>query len=491
MWNFRYGPAPNVAAQLMQQADALRGMGRLSDALAAFDAALAAAPLDAVTHCKRGLTLKSLGRLEEALASFERGIVLQPQLAPAHMDFGNTLQALGLPLEALAAYDRAIALQPHYPDALCNRGTVLHRLNRLREAIASYDAALTIDPDRHGADLNRSTALSDSGRDQEALAGFERAVGRDPNSALAHWNEALCRLRLGDFERGWPKFEWRWKYAELGLQERRYTQPRWLGDTEIAGRTILVYGEQGLGDALQFCRYTELLAARGAKVIVQAPAALCPLLRSLPGAQAVLSDDDPLPPFDCHAPMLGLPLAFGTTLASIPAHTPYLSADPIRVDEWGRRLQPTSLRRIGLAWSGNPKHTNDHNRSVPLSEFSALTGHDADFIALQRDVREADRVELGRQRIRFFGADLCDFSEAAALAMNLDLVISVDTSAAHLAGALGLPVWVLLPFAPDWRWLRDRDDSPWYPGARLFRQSEPGDWEAVFSRVQQELLRCI
>lgn len=487
MWNFRYTTVPHPAA-LSQQGDALRNLGRLPEALAAYDAALSAAPQDAVIHCKRGLALKDLGRLPEALASLERGIELQPQLAPAHMDRANVLQDLGRLPDALAAYDRAVASAPRYPDAWCNRGTALHRLGRLADAIASYDAALAIDPRHAAADLNRSTTLSDLGRHQEALAGFERAVSRDPDNALAHWNEALCRLRMGDFERGWPKFEWRWRYAELGLAERHYPQPRWLGDTGLAGCTILVHAEQGLGDALQFCRYAEALAARGASVILQVPTALRALLASLRGVQRVLGEGEPAPAFDCHAPMLGLPRAFGTTLASIPANVPYLNAEPQRIARWAKRLGTRTGRpRVGLAWSGNPRHTNDTCRSIPLHRFGALTALEVDFVALQPDIRESDRLDLDAARIRFFGTELQDFADTAALAVNLDLVISVDTSIAHLAGALGLPVWILLPFAPDWRWLRDRADSPWYPTARLFRQSEPGDWDGVIARARREL----
>jgi len=484
-------PPALAPAALLAQAEQLRSAGKIGEALHCLDAAVALAPADAVIHCRRGLLLKALRRWDEALACFDRGIALQPDLAPAHMDRGNVLQEQNRLAEALAAYDRALQLQPRFPAALCNRGTVLHRLNRLDEAIAAYDAALAIAPGLDEARFNRSTVFNDAGRHAEALAGFEATLARHPDLAVAHWNEALCRLRLGDYARGWPKFEWRWRYADLGLRARDYRQPRWLGQQEIAGRTLLVHAEQGLGDTIQFCRYAPLLAARGARVILQVQRPLVPLLRTLAGGIAVIAEEDPLPPFDCHVPLLSLPLALGTTLPTIPAAVPYLHADPVLSENWARRLGPDRREarrlRVGLAWSGNPRQPNDRNRSMALSTLAPLCARDADFIALQPDIRPADAAALAAQGIRAFGAELHDFADTAALVANLDLVISVCTSCAHLAGALGAPVWVLLGYAADWRWLHGRVDSPWYPSARLFRQTVPGAWEDVVHTLGDHL----
>jgi tetratricopeptide (TPR) repeat protein len=477
---------------LARQAEALLGAGRAPDALALLERATALMPGDAVLQCRRGLVLKTLRRWEAALACFERGIALDPQLAPAHMDRGNMLQELGRLEEALAAYERALALQPGFVAALCNRGTVLHRLGRLDAAIASYDAALALAPELDAAHLNRSTALGDAGRTAEALQGFARITARHPGLAVGHWNEALCRLRMGDFERGLPGFEWRWRYAELGLRARAYPQPLWLGQDDIAGRTLFVYGEQGLGDLLQFCRYVPLLAQRGARVLLEAPRPLAAVLATLPGVSHVVTEGGEIPPFDCHTPVMSLPLALGTRLDTIPAPIPYLRADPRGKELWARCLAagtPGAQRRlrVGLAWSGNAAQPNDYNRSMPLRHLRPLTRLDAEFIALQPEARPGDAPELEAQGIRFFGTDLRDFADTAALAANLDLVISVCTSTAHLAGALGRPLWVLLCHAADWRWLADRDDTPWYPGARLFRQPAPHDWDSVVEQVRGQL----
>ncbi len=483
-----------TVATLMQQAAALRAAGRDAEAAPLLERAAALAPGNAIVHCQHGLVLKALRRWPAALACFERGIALTPDLAPAHMDRGNVLQDLGRLEESLAAYDRALALQPDFVAALCNRGTVLHRLGRLDEAIATYDAALTLAPGLDAAHLNRSTALGEAGRNAEALAGFARMVERHPQLAVAHWNEALCRLRVGDFARGLPKFEWRWRYAELGLRPRSYPQPLWLGDTDIAGQTVLIHGEQGLGDTLQFCRYVPLLAARGARVVLQTPRPLARLLATLPGAAVIVPEDGPLPAFDAHTPVMSLPLAARTRLETIPAPIPYLHADAELAEQWAARLAACAPRaggrlRIGLCWSGNADQPNDVNRSMPLRHLRPLTMLPADFFALQTQVRDADAPELAVQGIHFFGAELGDFADTAALATNLDLVISVCTSSAHMAGALGLPLWLMLCRSADWRWLLDRDDSPWYPQARLFRQSAAHDWDGLVERVRGQLLR--
>lgn len=477
---------------LVHQSDQLRAAGRVADALRCIDAAIACAPDDAIAHCKRGQLLKSMRRWSDALECFERGIALQPSLAPAHLDRGNVLQELGRLVEALLSYDRALELQPRFSAALCNRGTVLHRLNRLDEAIASYDAALVIDPSLDEAHFNRATTLADRGRFAEALEGFQRTTVRYPQLAVAHWNEALCRLRLGDFALGWSKFEWRWRYSDLCLRERACPQPKWLGQDDICGRTLLLHAEQGLGDTLQFCRFASLLCARGARVILQVDRPLVTLLKTLPGPDAVIAEGEAPPPIDYHTPLLSLPLALGTTLTTIPAQVPYLRVDPHRVRLWAERLPPVGKRsRIGLVWSGNPRHPNDANRSLHLESLRVLTALDADFVALQNQVWDRDRGELERQAVLFFGSELIEFVDTAALAANMDLVITVDTACAHLAGALGLPVWIMLPFAADWRWFTERSDSPWYPSARLFRQRMPGDWQSVVQEVGEQLQSLI
>ena len=402
---------------------------------------------------------------------------------------GNALHELKRFEEALASYDRALALRPDYVEALANRGVTLHELKRFEEALASYDRALAVRPDYAEAFVNRGVTLHELKRFEEALASYDRAIALRPDYAQAHYNEAVCRMLIGDFDRGWQKLEWGWETEQLKNLKRKFSQPLWLGSDEIAGKTILLHGVHGFGDTIQFCRYVPLVVERGARVILEVQEPLRELMGTLPGAAQIVSRGEPLPDFDLHCPLLSLPLAFGTRPATIPSQTPYLRASPRAVTDWNARLGPRHRPRIGLAWSGRPEHNNDHNRSMRLSTLlSPLAGFDATYVSLQPEVRADDAPVLqGRGDILHFGEDLKTYADTAALIANLDLVISVDTSVAHLAGALAKPVWILLPFIPDWRWLLDRDDSPWYPTARLFRQDETRGWDSVMARVHAAL----
>ena len=307
----------------------------------------------------------------------------------------------------------------------------------------------------------------------EAQACFERALKIKPDYAEAHCNWALCRILVGDFDHGWKSNEWRWETAHLRKEKRNFVQPLWLGSNEITGKTILLHSEQGFGDTIQFCRYVPLVAERAARVILEVPESLRELMETLTGSAQIVPKGEPLPQFDLHCPLMSLPLAFKTRLESIPCATPYLGALPSAVKSWNARLGQRRRSRVGLVWSGRPEHKNDHNRSLKLSTLLPLLDCDVTFISLQREVRPGDAATLKGLDIVHFGGELKNFSDTAAIISNLDVVISVDTSVAHLAGALGTPVWILLPFVPDWRWLLDREDSPWYPTARLFRQNNP------------------
>jgi hypothetical protein len=274
----------------------------------------------------------------------------------------------------------------------------------------------------------------------------------------------------------------------LANVRRDFAQPLWLGEFDIAGKTVLLHAEQGLGDTIQFCRYAEKVAARGASVLMEVPPALLSLLAQVEGVRQLIGRGEPLPPFDCHCPLLSLPLAFDTRSDSIPAQVPYLRSEPERVGAWRRRLGDGKLPRVGLAWSGSATHLNDTNRSIPLEDFARVVCPEAQFVSLQKDVRAADeRVLIGRRDVRHLGSELQDFADTAAVIELMDLIVTVDTAVAHLAGAMGKAVWILLPFNPDWRWLLDRDDSPWYPSARLFRQTAHGDWSEVVARLSVEL----
>lgn len=458
--------------------------GRPAEALGLVTTALRSKPRSDALHCTHGQVLVALGRREEALASFEWAIALAPAPVEALHRRARALSALGRASDALDDLDRLLALDPGHVDALNDRGILLRRLHRPEEALASYARALAVAPHCAEALNNRGAVLLDLRRHEEALASFAAAQALRPDYADAHRNEALARLMLGDFAGGWAKYEWRWKDRD---DQAPLPLPVWDGGAPLAGRTLLLHAEQGLGDTIQFARYAPALAARGAKVVLGVQPALKGLLGSLDGVAAVVSQGDPLPAVDLQYPMASLPLAFATDLASIPRRVPYLKADPARVAHWRERL-PGEAPRVGLAWSGSRTHVNDHNRSLRLRQLAPMLRRgDVCFVGLQQDIREVDAPDLQAAPALGFGRAFRDFADTAAVVSQLDLVISVDTSVAHLAGALARPVWVLLPFVPDWRWLLDREDSPWYPTARLFRQPKPGDWANVIERLDAEL----
>lgn len=501
----------------------LQKLGRHVEAIASFDQAILLNNGNGVTHNNRGISLLHLGRHEEAIASFDQALILIPDYFEALINRGIALPALGWQQEALATLDHAIALRPGNGIAHNNRGMSLLHLGRYEEAIACFDRAIELIPNYFEAFNNRGLALPYVGRHEDALASLERAIAdpKDdlfdalnnrgnvlsdlmrheealisyrqalqlrPDDATAHYNESMCLLQMGNFAQGWKSWEWRWQTERYRKDRRDFQQPLWHGLQALHGKTILLHAEQGLGDTIQFSRYAKLLAAQGATVLLEVQPELKSLLTSLTGVNRILAKDEPLPDFDYHCPLLSLPLAFKTELGTIPADCRYLRSDPGRIPIWQARLGAKTQPRIGLAWSGNRLFGNDHNRSIPLSKIVRLLSAPGQFVSLQKEIREADRLILDeRVSISHFGDKLQDYSDTAALVDLMDLVISVDTSVAHLAGALGKPVWLLLPLNPDWRWLLERSDSPWYPSARLFRQSRSGDWDEVLERVASEI----
>jgi len=463
---------------------ALAGLRRFEEALASFERALAARADYAEALCHRGDTLRQLGRLDAALASYDQALAARPDFAAALSDRGNVLKAMRRFADALASYDRALALRPDFCGALSNRAVTLQALDRLDEALASADRALALDPGAIEALTNRAGALQELRRFDEALGSYDRAVALAPDNIDAQINRALLLLLTGDLAHGWPAYEWRRKLASWDAST--FAQPEWSGE-DIAGKRLLLHAEQGFGDTIQFARYAALAAARGAAVILAVQASLAPLFGALPGI-TVVAKGDPLPPFDLQCPLLSLPRLFGTTLATIPGGVPYVAAPPDRIAAWAPRLPRDGLR-VGLAWSGHPANTKDHERSIPFAQLAPLLGvAGTRFVSLQKDVRAADADALAQSgNIVDLRADLRDFADTAAIVAQLDLVITVDTAVAHLAGAMGKPVWMLLPRTPDFRWLIDRDTSPWYPSARLFRKAGMERWDAVIARVAAQL----
>lgn len=486
-------PVAARAQAEFRQGLALHQEGRLAEAQAIYRQVLKIQPEHFDALHLLGVISYQTGNLLQAVDLIGRAIELNPSNAAAYSNHGLALQGLQRPDEALDSYDRALKLKPDYAEAYSNRGNALKDLKRLDEALDSYDRALELKPDYVEALSNRGLALKALKRLDEALESYDRALKLKPDFADGHLNLALCRLLMGEFARGWEGFEWRWESAKIERQlgeKRNFTQPLWLGVESLQGKTILLHSDQGLGDALQFCRYASLVRDLGARVILEVPEPLMALLSNLAGVAQLVEKGGALPSFDYHCPLLSLPLAFKTDLNTIPSFGSYIASNPGKVTEWRAKLGKRTKPRIGLAWRGSALHANDRNRSIALGDIVEHLPGQLQYVSLQKEVSPADRETLfSHTEIQNFGEQLSDFTDTAALCELMDVVVSVDTSVAHLAGAMGRPVWILLPFIPDWRWLLDREDSVWYPSARLFRQDSAGDWPSVIDKVRTELLR--
>jgi tetratricopeptide (TPR) repeat protein len=485
--------APQAWANLGQVLHALK---RDRDALDCFDKALALAPDDIGILNHRANALLSLGRSEEALAVFREVLARVPQHPEARLNSGIAHAALGALDEAVAEFDHALTLVPGHPVAHFNRGVALYDLGRYADAVAAHDSALKAAPDHTGALLNRGRALAALNRFDDAIASYGKAHALRKDDADVHFMESLALLTLGDYRRGFEKYEWRWRRSGMPEQKSR-GRPLWLGDYPLARKTVLLHAEQGFGDTIQFARYVPLLAASGAKVVLEVQPELTALMARLDGAATIIARGVAPPPFDVHCPLGSLPLAFKTEPATVPADIPYLSADDAHLAKWSAQIGVLERPRIAIAWSGNPSHLNDRNRSIAFAKLAPLfpPGEGrvgASFVSIQRDLRSEDANALaGETRVTNVGAALENFADTAAVIALCDLVIAVDTAVAHLAGAMGRPLWMLLPFAPDWRWTLDGDTSPWYPTARLFRQTSLGDWDGVIDRLGVELKRFV
>jgi Glycosyltransferase family 9 (heptosyltransferase) len=337
--------------------------------------------------------------------------------------------------------------------------------------------------------INKGHICADRHRFEEALSCYAAAAALPTLRPEAEFCASLVRLRLGQFAQGWRDYEWRWQQASWVPQRRDFVEPLWLGKEPLAGRTILLHAEQGFGDTLQFVRYARLVADLGATVVLEVQPALKPLLSGIAGIAQIFARGEPLPRFDLHCPLLSLPLAFGTALGTIPADIPYVRAPAERVAQWQARLGAPRKLRVGIVWAGSAVHKNNHNRSIAFDRFRALlSASDVEFVSLQNELGAVEAAALsGHADVVPLGGELRDFADTAAVVSLLDLVVSADTAMVHLAGALGRPVWALLPFSPDFRWLLGREDSPWYPTARLFRQPRFGDWESVLARAKDAL----
>jgi tetratricopeptide (TPR) repeat protein len=487
------GVDANVAAAHNNLGYALLILNRHAEAVASFDRAIALQPGFPEAYNNRGIGLSALKRYAEAVASYDKAITLKPDYAEAYSNRGIGLLAIERHAEAVESSDMAVALRPDSAEAHFNRGNGLRELGRFEEAVESFDRAIALKPGHAEAYNNRGNGLVGLNRHAEALASYEKAIALNPDLEGARSNQSVCHLAMGDYERAWVMYEWRWK-AGLALPRPGLPGRPWLGDVPIDGKTILVVAEQGFGDSLQFCRYVPMLAAR-ATVVLVVPRPLRRLLSGLEGVARTVVSDDPLPAADAWIPMMSLPLAFRTTLASIPVSIPYLHADPGRSSAWRQRLAAFSGLKVGLVWAGSPKDDNpksrpmDRRRSITLQHYAPLAAIPGlCLISLQKGAAAAQtRTPPEGMVVHDWTAELDDFADTAALVEALDLVISVDTAVVHLAGGLGKPVWVLNRYDQCWRWLLNRTDSPWYPSARLFQQQSPGDWPRVIDAVAEAL----
>ncbi len=473
-----------------------RALGRPNEALASCGQAIAYAPQRAETYLLRGEIERELGDLEGAAASCDQAIALAPGWFLPYCTRAMIQHALGRFESALESCDLALALMPDSALIHEARALMLQELGRFEPALAECERALALKPDFADAYLQRGNLLSALGRERAAVESYDKSIELGADSPDARISRAGALLAQGALQEGFTEYESRWHSRGHGIDGRL-----WLGDEQLAGHAILLHAEQGLGDTLQFCRYAELVADRGARVIMRVPATLVELLKSVSGASDVIADTSPLPHYDYHCPLLSLPLAFKTTLQTIPARVPYLASDPARSRLWRERLGPASLLRVGLVWAGGLRpdqpqlRSVNERRNIKLAELASLASCSlVEFYSLQKgDAAEAELDELlksgwlGRP-IHSFSSELNNFADTAAMIEQLDLVISVDTSAAHLAGALGKPVWLLNRYDTCWRWFRERGDSPWYPTMRIYRQEIPGNWPSVVERVRKDLM---
>jgi len=508
--------APGSVDTLYNLGCCCQDLGQPKRAIGYFERALRLRPDAIELHNNLGSALQDLGRLGEAIACYRKALALQPDAVEALDNLAGALREQRQPEAAQACYERAIMLRPHHVESHVGLGVVLRDQGRLEDAVASYERALALAPNHAETHNNLGVALVDLGRKQEAIAHYERALALRPGNAethynlgsvlhrqaryadalacygralalkadyaQAHFNRSLTLLLTGELDEGWREYEWRFA---VNVYDRKYDRPRWSGEP-LAERSILIHAEQGLGDTLQFVRYVPAVAARGDRVVLEVPKSLLRLVRTVAGASEVIASGDPPPAFDYHCPMLSLPRILKTNLATIPNAVPYLSVPREVSTGWPERIGDSSGLKVGIVWAGTAVGAIDLRLLQPLWEVAGIN-----WFSLQVGGRSTDLSALDGVNIVDLSPWLVDFAETAAAVGCLDVVISVDTSVAHLVGALARPLWLLLPYVSEWRWLAEREDSPWYPTARLFRQKREGDWKALAREVATALAQMV
>nr|WP_315398807.1 tetratricopeptide repeat protein [uncultured Duganella sp.] len=481
---------PQFPPALRQHALALRQLDRFDDAAHSDATALALETQLVASYRRRADELEKLGHHESAAALYGAALELAPDDAALQQSRRDALEAARKHDKIMTGLRQALDLKT---SRLAQRGAAAaaeptEQERRYEAARIAFEKLTKLAPTNPRAFTNLGNILDRLGLRDMAMENYERALAIEPNMPLTNWNRGLLLLARGDYERGWPAYEWRWKTPELPLYKKRrhFLKRQWSGREALQGKTILLHAEQGLGDSLQFCRYASLVKRRGARVILEVPRTLVQLMATLEGVDQIVAAGDPLPAFDFHIPLMSLPLAFNTRLDTVPP-AGHLRSDSGKRAHWSDVLGPKTRPRIGLVWSGRAAHSNDHNRTLPLASLAAAISGRYEFVCLQKEIRPEDQPLLATLPVRQVGALLNDFSDTAALCDLMDLVISVDTSVAHLAGALGKRLWVLLPTPFEWRWLEHGADSPWYPSATLYRQQQIGAWEPVIAAVAADL----
>jgi tetratricopeptide (TPR) repeat protein len=477
-------PDPGGADARFARGNALMQAGRFAEAAASYAQSLELAPGNAQAHNNLAVAFAEQRLFDRAIPHYREALRHDPGYAEAHYNLGNALRELARYGEAVTCYDRALALRPDWAGAHSNRGLALAAQGQQAAAEAAYRAALALAPDYAEAENNLGLALQLQGRLEDARAHFDRAVELAPEFASPRANRAQLALLHGELARGWPEYEWRWRLPGMVLP--RVAVPAWDGSS-AAGRTFLLRAEQGFGDTIQFVRFAAALERAGATAIIECQPALASLLAGVRGVRQVVPRGATPPRCNFQIPLASLPGALGiSALAAIPSEVPYVVADPARRERWRATLARYNGAKVGVAWRGNPKHPQDCHRSIPAEHFAALAVPGVTLVSLQAGER-ARGIPGIVEPVPDPERAPPPFEEWAALIAGLDLVVTCDSVMAHLAGALGVPVWIALPLVPDWRWLLGRDDSPWYPTARLFRQARLDDWEPVFARVAAAL----
>lgn len=467
---------------------ALNELKKFEDAIQSFQNAIRLRHDHVEAFNNLGNSFQEIKRFDEAIKIYLEALRIKPKYAEAFNNLGNALQGVKRYDEAIQNYNEALRVKPDYAEAYFYRGMALQKLRRFDDAFKSYESALNIKPNYAQAFNNRGLVLQELRRFDEAIMSFDAAFSIKPDYFEAIWNKSLLFIRTGRFLDGWALYESRLDKEDTKNSYYRFPQLSWRGQEDLQGKTLLIFGEQGFGDVIQFVRYLKFIHEKGINILLEVPQTLVSIISSLKIPITIVAKGDEKPKFDAYCPLMSLPYVFKTTVDSIPAQASYLHSNPVKVKNWHNRLGNSPKKRIGIVWSGSSMHKNDHNRSIELEELSELIKIPYEWHSLQKEYREKDKeLLLKHPEIQQHEDDIIDFSDTAALIECMDLIISVDTSVAHLAGALGKPTWILLPYMPDYRWMLDRADCPWYPSVRLFRQDESSEWSVVINAVMTAL----